>query len=203
MHKLVQAPRSSSDRASERVSRRSVLPCLGGARTCSAVPSSPQRPHRRPEGRIYMALMKYKIFEQPRFVAQTVQKLEMGAQHPISTPHLGVSTHQTHFKKMNRNTSHRFTFESKRTFYFTKISTSFPLVTSCPTACPVSQGSDKPPPPILRYGTRPSTDRAVRVLPRRYRDNRGPPRLWWSDIHPDIGPVSRIDHQSTAPPARG
>ena len=104
---------------------------------------------------------------------------------------------------MNRNMSHRFTFESKRTFYFTKISKSFPLVTSCPTACPVSQGSDKPPPPILRYGTRPSTDRAVRVLPRRYRDNRGPPRLWWSDIHPDIGPVSQINHQSTAPPARG
>ena len=111
--------------------------------------------------------------------------------------------HQNRFKKMNRNISHRFTFESKRTFYFTKISTSFPLVTSCPTACPVSQGSDKPPPPILRYGTRPSTDRAVRVLPRRYRDHLGPPRLWWSDIHPDIGPVSQIDHQSTAPPARG
>ena len=34
-----------------------------------------------------MALMKYKIFEQPRFVARTVQKVEMGAEHPLSTPH--------------------------------------------------------------------------------------------------------------------
>ena len=32
---LVRAPHSSSDRASERVSRRSVLPCLSSARTCS------------------------------------------------------------------------------------------------------------------------------------------------------------------------
>ena len=43
-----------------------------------------------------MALMKYKIFEQPRFVAQTVQKVEMGAEHPISTPHLGVSSPPKH-----------------------------------------------------------------------------------------------------------
>ena len=83
---LVRAPRSSSDRAPERVSQRSVLPCLGGAPTCSAVLSSPQRPYRRPEGRIDMALMKYKIFEKPRFVARMLRKVEMGAQHPILTP---------------------------------------------------------------------------------------------------------------------
>ena len=87
VHKLVRAPRPSSDRASERASRRSVLPCLGGARTCSTVLSSPQQPHRRPEGLIDMALVKYKIFEKPRFVARMLRKVEMGAQHPISTPH--------------------------------------------------------------------------------------------------------------------
>ena len=96
VHKLVRAPCYSSDRASERVLRRSVLPCLGGARTCSTVLSSPQRPHRRPEGRIDMALMKYKIFQKPRFVARTVQEVEMGAEHPISTPHLGVYSPPKH-----------------------------------------------------------------------------------------------------------
>ena len=99
--------------------------------------------------------------------------------------------------------SHLITFESKRTFYFTKISKSFPLATSCPESAGQSVCLRYPTRPIFRFRTRPSTDRAVRVLPRRYRDNRGPPRLWWSDIHPDIGPVSQIDHQSTAPPARG
>ena len=101
---------------------------------------------------------------------------------PFSMTNSGMLPHQNRFKKMNRNMPHRFTFESKRTFYFTKISKSFPLVTSCPTACPVSQGSDKPPPPILRYGTRPSTDRAARVFPSGSRDHLWPPRLWWSDI---------------------
>ena len=104
---------------------------------------------------------------------------------------------------MNRNMSHRVTFESKRTFYFTKISTSFPLATSCPESAGQSVSLRYPTRPIFRFGTRPSTDRAVRVLPRRYRDHNRGPRLWWSDIHPDIGPVSQIDHQSTAPPARG
>ena len=96
VHKLVRAPRSSSDRASEQVSRHSALLCLSGTPTCSAVLSSPQRPHRRPEGRIDMALMKYKIFEQPRFVARTVQKVEMGAGHPLSTPHLRVCSPPKH-----------------------------------------------------------------------------------------------------------
>ena len=96
VHKLVRAPRSSSDRASERVSRRSVLPCLGGARTCSAVPSSPQRPYRRPEGRIYMALMKYKIFEKPRFVARTVRKSRWAHSTPSRRPISGCIAPPNH-----------------------------------------------------------------------------------------------------------
>ena len=95
-YKLVPAPFSSSDRASERVLRRSVLPCLGGARTCSAVLSSPQRPHRSCKGPLDMALIKYKIFQKPRFVARMVRKLEMGAEHPISTPHLGLYSPPKH-----------------------------------------------------------------------------------------------------------
>ena len=58
VHKLVQAPHSSSDRASEQASQRSVMPCLGGAPTCSAVLSSPQRPHRSCKGTIDMALIR-------------------------------------------------------------------------------------------------------------------------------------------------
>jgi len=61
--------------------------------------------------------------------------------------------------------SHRFTFESKRTFYFTKISTSFPLATSCPESAGQSVSLRYPTRPIFRFGTRPSTDRAVRPLP--------------------------------------
>ena len=68
-------------------------------------------------------------------------------------------------------------------------------MTSCPTACPVSQGSDKPPPPILRYGTRPSTDRAVRAFPWRSRDHVGRPRQGRSCIHPEYRGALRIEHQ--------
>ena len=75
-------------------------------------------------------------------------------------------------------------------------------MTSCLTRLRQAVSLRYPRRPIFRFGTRPSTDRAVRVLPRRYRDHNRGPRLWWSDIHPDIGPVSQIDHQSTAPPAR-
>ena len=96
VHKLMQAPRSSSDHTSEQVSWHSVLLCLGGARTCSTILSSPQRPHRRPEGCIDMALMKYKIFEKPRFVPRARGKVKMGTQHPISTPHLGVCSPPKH-----------------------------------------------------------------------------------------------------------
>jgi hypothetical protein len=87
--------------------------------------------------------------------------------NPQMSAHLRVHT-KTDLKKMNRNMSHRFTFESKRTFYFTKISTSFPLVTSCPESAGQSVSLRYLTRPIFRFGTRPSTDRAVRPLPRRY-----------------------------------
>ena len=78
--------------------------------------------------------------------------------------------------------SRRFTFASKRTFYFTTFSTSFSFPPSCRYAR-LSQDSQC----LIfilwfRFGTRPSTDRAVRVLPRRYRDHNRGPRLWWSAI---------------------
>ena len=57
---------------------------------------------------------------------------------------------------------------SKRTFSFTKICTSFPLATSCPESAGQSVCLQYPTRPIFRFGTRPSTDRAVRLLPRRY-----------------------------------
>jgi len=79
-----------------------------------------------------------------------------------------ADTHQNRFKTMNRNMSHRFTFESKRTFYFTKTSTSFPLATSCPESAGQSVCLRYPTRPIFRFGTRPSTDRAVTPLPERY-----------------------------------
>ena len=78
--------------------------------------------------------------------------------------------------------SRRFTFASKRTFSFTKICTSFPLATSCPESAGQSVCLQYPARPIFRFGTRPSTDRAVRVLPTRYRDHNRGPRLWWSAI---------------------
>ena len=86
VHKLVQALCCSSDCASEQVLRRFVLLCLGGARTCLTVLSSPQRPHRRPEGRIDMGLVKYKIFEKPRVVARMPRKVEMARSTPFRRP---------------------------------------------------------------------------------------------------------------------
>jgi len=56
------------------------------ARTCSTVLSSPQRPHRRPEGRIDMGLVKYKIFEKPRVVARMPRKVEMARSTPFRRP---------------------------------------------------------------------------------------------------------------------
>ena len=76
---------------------------------------------------------------------------------------------------------------SKRTFDFTKICTSFPLVTSCPESAGQSACLRYLTTPIFRFGTRPSTDRAVRALPRRYRDHKRGPRQGRSDIHLDIG----------------
>ena len=74
---------------------------------------------------------------------------------------------------MNRNMSrlHRKEHLSLPVFS-TRFDSRFP----CETGHAVSSLSDRPTPPIFRYGTRPSTDRAVRALPRRYRDHKRGPR---------------------------
>ena len=55
--------------------------------TCTAVPKSKEEEPGGCKGRTDMLLSRLLMYEKYGLVRRTVRKVEMGAQHPISTPH--------------------------------------------------------------------------------------------------------------------
>ena len=64
--------------------------------TCTAVPKSKEEEPGGCKGRKDMRLLISEIYEKYKLVGRTVQKVEMGAEHPLSTPHLRVSSPPKH-----------------------------------------------------------------------------------------------------------
>ena len=64
--------------------------------TCTAVPKSKEEEPGDCKGRKDIRLFIYIIYQKYGLVAATVPKLEMGAEHPISTPHLRVESPPKH-----------------------------------------------------------------------------------------------------------
>ena len=87
---LVGAPRSSQDLVLERSVQRSMQWCVCGGVICSGVPKTLYCSDVRSKGRLDISILILVIYPKPRPVAQAHGKVKMGAERPISTPHLGV-----------------------------------------------------------------------------------------------------------------
>ena len=93
---LVGAPQSSRDQVLERAVQRRVQWCVCGGVICSGVPRTRRCSDVPSKGRSDISMLIFKKFEKPRLVAPTHGKVEMGAERPISTPHLGVYSPPKH-----------------------------------------------------------------------------------------------------------
>ena len=87
---LVGAPQSSRDQVLERAVQRRVQGCVCGGVICSGVPRTRRCSDVPRKGRPDISILIFIIYPKPRPVAQAHGKVEMGAERPISTPHLGV-----------------------------------------------------------------------------------------------------------------
>ena len=87
---LVWAPHSSRNPVLERAVQRRVQWCVCGGVICSGVPRTRRCSDVPRKGRPDISILIFIIYPKPRLVAQAHGKVEMGAERPISTPHLGV-----------------------------------------------------------------------------------------------------------------
>ena len=93
---LVGALQSSRDQVLERAVQRRVQGCVCGGVICSGVPRTRRCSDVPRKGRPDISILILKIYPKPRPVAQAHGKVEMGAERPISTPHLGVYSPPKH-----------------------------------------------------------------------------------------------------------